>query len=169
MELHIIQQVLPNVVSANHGKLITFYDAQGNEVDVDLSKFTKDENGKEYEYYLSEMVDGMYVADTDKLNAQATADATTKSKSDRQIAVDALVITITNGKQFNGDKDSIADLKNALDTAREYAEMYPTADALTETSWKLYDDSVATVTFAEIQEAYIRGNLQYQQTFISFG
>ncbi len=136
---------------------------------VSLDLFTKDENDNFYAYYQSELVDGMYVPDVNKLNAQATTEAIKQSKSDRQTACNALVITITNGKQFNGDKDSIADLKNALDTAREYAEMYPSAEPLTETQWKLYDDTVATITFAEIQEAYIRGNLQYQQTFVSFG
>ncbi len=41
---------------------------------VSLDLFTKDENGNFYEYYQSEMsVDGMYVADTVKL--QETADA----------------------------------------------------------------------------------------------
>lgn len=90
-------------------------------------------------------------------------------KIDRKNACDALVITIQNGKKFNGDKDSIADLKNALDTAREYAEMYPNEAPLNETQWKLFDDTIQTVTFAELQEAYVRGNLQYQQTFISFG
>lgn len=91
------------------------------------------------------------------------------TKALREDACNSLIITITNGKQFNGDKKSIADLKNALDTAREYAELYPSAEPLTSTPWKLYDDAIVTITFAEIQEAYIRGNLQYQQTFISFG
>jgi hypothetical protein len=63
-----------------------------------------------------------------------------KSKKDRQIACDDLVITITNGKQFNGDKKAIADLKNAIETSREYAILYPNEAPLTETTWKIYDN-----------------------------
>lgn len=134
-----------------------------------LGNFTLDINGKEYTHYLPDMVDGMYVPDTVTINELALANQKIVSKSERQIACDALVVTITNGKQFNGDKKAIADLKNAIETSREYAILYPNEAPLTETTWKLYDNTIQTVTFAELQEAYVRGNLQYQETFISFG
>lgn len=169
MKLKIIRQVNPNIVAMRRLDKDRYFDINNNEIDFDVNAFLLNEVGETYEYYLPELVNGKYMPDTVKLQEIADAEAKAQSKINRQVAVDALVITITNGKKFNGDKSSIADLKNALDTAREYAEMYPTADPLTETSWKLYDDTVATVTFTEIQEAYIRGNLQYQQTFISFG
>ena len=136
---------------------------------VSLNKYTKQEDGSCYDYYRPDMVDGMYVPDTVKLDKLALANQKIVSKTDRQIACDALIITITNGKQFNGDKKSIADLKNAIETSREYTVLFPNELPLTETTWKLYDNTIQTVTFTELQEAYVRGNLQYQQTFISFG
>ncbi len=101
-----------------------------------------DENENYYEYYKLEMVDGMYVPDTVKIEAEADLKTKAISKKDRTTACDSLVITIENGKQFNGDKKAIADLKNAIDTAKEYAEMYPQAQPMTETDWKLYDDTI---------------------------
>ncbi len=135
----------------------------------DFTLLTKKEDGNCYDYYLPDMVNGMYVPDTVVINELALANQKIVSKSERQIACDDLVITITNGKQFNGDKKAIEDLKNAIETSREYAILYPNEAPLTETTWKLYDNTIQTVTFTELQEAYVRGNLQYQQTFISFG
>lgn len=82
----------------------------------------------------------------------------------REVELSKLVITIDNGKQFNGSKEAIADLANALKTAEEFEKLQ--GMPLTSTQWRLYDNTIQTITIEEVREAYVKGNLQYSTKFI---
>jgi hypothetical protein len=66
-------------------------------------------------------------------------------KMERTLAVAAITVTVTSGKVFDGDEDSTSRMIKALKVAD--------LTGATETTWTLADNSIATVTKVELQEA----------------
>lgn len=83
---------------------------------------------------------------------------------DRERQLDKLVITIENGKQFNGDRKSISLLESAIKTAELYHKR--TGETLDTTTWRLYNNKNVVVTIEELEEAFIIGNMQQSNKFI---
>lgn len=66
-------------------------------------------------------------------------------KQERAAAVAAIKVTTSTGRTFDGDEDSQARMARAVLIAQ--------ATGLTETTWTLADNSIATVTLPELTEA----------------
>lgn len=83
----------------------------------------------------------------DRMDEHTEASGPTRAqrKQARAEAVAAIKVTTTSGKTFDGDEDSQARMARAVLIAQ--------ATGLTETSWTLADNTIATVTLPELTEA----------------
>jgi hypothetical protein len=96
-----------------------------------------------------------YVPSQAEIDAQALADF----KASRTLAVSQIVVTTTSGKTFDGNEEA----QNRM--ARAVA-----AGASTETTqWLLADNTVATVTYAEIKEALRLAGLEQTALWMPIG
>ncbi len=68
-------------------------------------------------------------------------------KAARQAAVNAIKVTVTSGKEFDGDETSQGRMSRAVQIAQ--------LAGLTSTEWTLANNSVTVVTLAELTEALI--------------
>jgi len=79
----------------------------------------------------------------EKVKEQFLVDQETKNEKLNRISM--LVVTISTGKQFDGDEVSQERMVRAIQTAG--------ITGLTETQWKLADNTIVTVTLDELKEA----------------
>jgi len=87
----------------------------------------------------------MIQVDPLKLQAKVAEQLIQEAKQAKQLALDSITVTTTSGKVFDG-KD--------LDQQRMMsAIMSADVVGITETYWKLADNSVAMVTLVELKEA----------------
>lgn len=68
-----------------------------------------------------------------------------KRTVDKKDLLDNIVVTIGNGKTFNGDETARNNMMSAIMTAEVVGK--------TEEEWKLADNTIAVVNLAEIKEA----------------
>lgn len=81
----------------------------------------------------------------DALQVQVQQEAEVQAKTQKQLALDTITVTTTSGKVFDGrDKDQVR-MMAAIQASGILG--------LTETQWKLHDNSVATITLDELKEA----------------
>ena len=84
--------------------------------------------------------------------------------ADRQEALDKLIITITSGKVFDGDDDSLLKLDRALRVVEESQKLGN--PPITTTMWRLTNNIPTLVTVEEIREAFVLGSMQYSIEFL---
>jgi hypothetical protein len=100
---------------------------------------------EEYKQWLSEGNTPLPEFTEEELQAKAVAEATRLAKQAKELALDSITVTTQSGKVFDG-KD--------LDQQRMVsAIMSADVVGITETYWKLADNSVAMVTLLELKEA----------------
>lgn len=75
-----------------------------------------------------------------------------QAKMARAVAVSKIRVTVTSGKVFDGDEESQGRMARVILIAQ--------IAGLTSTTWTLADNSVVTVTLAELQEALVLAGLQ---------
>lgn len=92
------------------------------------------------------MIDWSQQVTAEQHQAQADADARNVAKAERQAATKAILVTTATGNVFQGDELSQTRMSNVL---QAYAEELP--DGTVE--WILADNTVATITMAELDEA----------------
>ena len=86
-----------------------------------------------------------YVVYTRKTDAEIAELELTKKKAQRQIAVDSLKVTISTGKEFDGDETSQGRMSRAILTGQ--------IAGITECTWVLASNVPTVVTLAELSEA----------------
>jgi len=83
---------------------------------VSLGLFETKEDGSYYTYYLSEMVDGMYVPDMKLENADIEAEAIKQAKIAKSKALDELVVT-HNTVAYDADGRAIGNMSAVMGVA----------------------------------------------------
>jgi len=81
----------------------------------------------------------------DAIAYNSPAQLEAEAKATKQTALANITVTTTNGNTFDGDDTARSDMMSAITSADTLA--------MTETSWKLSDNSWATVDIAEMREA----------------
>ena len=82
---------------------------------------------------------------TKRSDEQIAALELVKKKAQRQVAVDNIKVTVSTGKEFDGNEDAIRRLTSTLKAAD--------ITGLTECVWVLANDEPTPVTKAELEEA----------------
>lgn len=85
------------------------------------------------------------VIETRHPGAKELAEAREQAKLDRQTAVDAIVVTTSTGKTFDGDETSQTRMARAIIALQAAGQPSVT--------WVLADNTVTTATVAELSEA----------------
>jgi len=83
----------------------------------------------------------------EEILAKEIAEATAQAKADKEIALKTLTVTTTSGKTFDGDETARGDMLTAITVSGMLG--------VTETNWKMADNTFSIVTLAEMQEALI--------------
>jgi len=87
----------------------------------------------------------MIQADPLKLQAQLQAQLLAEAKQAKQLALNSITVTTTSGKVFDGRDIDQQRMMSAI--------MSADVVGITETYWKLADNSVVMVTLVELKEA----------------
>jgi len=87
----------------------------------------------------------VWIEDDIKVEAKKLKDEEAEAKETKQTALANITVTTTNGNTFDGDDIARSDMMSAITSADTLG--------MTETSWKLSDNSWATVDIAEMREA----------------
>lgn len=178
-ETEIVNQT-PTVIKDNKALFVTLDNLDLESVEVlrdyedvfsDATKLAKYKLVNDYETAIGQDEEGNDIFPNKYIGSFGLPPLTAEEKEKilqekREAALSSLTITISTGKVFNGNKSSIGDLLNAINTAREYELLQ--GEALLTTEWRLKDNTTQIVTLDEIREAYVIGNLQYSTTFIEY-
>ena len=103
------------------------------------------EDYSEETYYRTEQDEAPYVVFTRKSDEQIAEVKLQRAKAERTAAVEAIKVTTTSGKEFDGDETSQGRMSRAI-LAGQIA-------GITSCTWVLANNVPTTVTLAELSEA----------------
>ena len=98
-------------------------------------------------YYRTEQDEAPYVVFTKKSEEQLSELRLVKAKIERQVTVDAIKVTTTTGKEFDGDEAAQARMSRAIQVAQ--------IANIPSTAWVLANNIPTEVTLQELQEALV--------------
>lgn len=111
------------------------------------------ETTAEDETMIAECITNFVMPTEAELEAYAKEQAEVQAKADREIALSTMVVTTQSGKVFDADVQARLNISNAI--------MVSDAVGVTETVWRLADNSEVLVTVAELREALMLALIEY--------
>lgn len=111
------------------------------------------ETTAEDETMIAEAIGNFVMPTEAELEAYAKEQALIQAKADREIALSTMVVTTQSGKVFDADVQARLNISNAITVSD--------AVGVTETVWRLADNSEVLVTVAELREALMLALTEY--------
>lgn len=107
----------------------------------------------EQESMVAEAIANFVMPTQAELDAYAQAQAEAQAKADKVLALSTLTVTTTSGKVFDANNQARLDISNGI--------LVSEVAGITETTWRLADNSEVLTTVTELKEALMLALTEY--------